>query len=61
MTEPLFVDTTIQVDRVLKEQPPERLAALNALLAEFNFLICSSYSRLEFKRVVIQNLALVLN
>jgi hypothetical protein len=58
---PLFLDTTIQVDRILKEQPPERLAHLTALLAKFNFLVSCSYSRLEFKRVVIQNLALVLN
>jgi hypothetical protein len=61
MARPLFLDTTIQVDRVLKEQPPEQLAALNALLAEFDFFVSCSYSRLEFKRVVIQNLALVLN
>lgn len=61
MTKPLFLDTTIQVDRVLKEQPPKRLASLNTLLADFDFLVSCSYSRLEFKRVVIQNLALVLN
>ncbi len=61
MTKPLFLDTTIQVDRVLKEQPPKRLAPLNALLGEFDFLVCCSYSRLEFKRAVIQNLARVLD
>ena len=31
MAKPLFLDTTIQVDRILKEQPPEKLAPLNAL------------------------------
>jgi hypothetical protein len=61
MTKRLFLDTTIQVDRVLKDQPPERLAPLKALLAEFDCLITCSYSRLEFKRVVIQHLALVLD
>lgn len=61
MARPLFLDTTIQVDRVLKEQPPKDLAPLSALLAEFGFLVSCSYSRLEFKRAVIQNLALVLN
>lgn len=58
---PLFLDTTIQVDRVLKEQPPELLVSLNALLARFNYLVGYSYSRLEFKRAVIQNLALILD
>src|SRR5262249_44816466 len=60
MTKPLFLDTTIQTDRVLKEHPPERLASLSTLLGEFDFLVSCSYARLEFKRVVIQNLALVL-
>jgi hypothetical protein len=61
MTRALFLDTTIQVDRILKEQPPERLAPLEALLSGFDHLVTCSYSRLEFKRVVIQNLALVLD
>ena len=52
-TKPLFLDTTIQVDRVLKEQPPELLVNLNTLLAGFDYLLVCSYSRLEFKRVVI--------
>ncbi|MBM4070491.1 MAG: hypothetical protein FJ271_16275 [Planctomycetes bacterium] len=60
-TKPLFLDTTIQVDRVLKERPAEKLAALSALLAQFDFHVACSYSRLEFKRVVIQNLSLVLD
>jgi hypothetical protein len=58
---PLFLDTTIHVDRVLKEQPPELLTSLEALLSRFNYLVGCSYSRLEFKRVVIQNLALTLD
>src|SRR5260370_234484 len=61
MTKPLFLDTTIQVDRVLKEQPPERLAHLNALLAQFDFFVSCSYSRLEFKRAVIQSLSCLLD
>lgn len=61
MAKPLFLDTTIQVDRVLKELPPEKLLPLNALLAEFDFLVSCSYSRLEFKRAVIQKLSLVLS
>jgi hypothetical protein len=61
MTKPLFLDTTIQVDRVLKEKPPALLAPLQELLAQFDFLVGCSYSRLEFKRVVIQGLSLLLD
>lgn len=60
MTKPLFLDTTIQVDRLLKEKPPALLIPLAALLAQFDFLVACSYSRLEYKRVIIQNLALIL-
>lgn len=61
MTKPLFLDTTIQVDRVVKEKPPALLAPVEALLAQFDLLVACSYSRLEYKRVVIQGLALILN
>jgi hypothetical protein len=57
---PLFVDTTIQVDRVLKQHPPGALAAVTKLFSEFDFLCACSYSRLEFKRVVLQDFALIL-
>ena len=39
MTNPLFLDTTIQIDRVLKEQPPALAAALQSLLAQFDYLV----------------------
>src|SRR5436309_1933235 len=58
--DPLFLDTTIQVDRVLKEEPPAKLAQIEALLAQFGLLLACSFSRLEYKRVVIQNLGLIL-
>jgi len=54
-----FVDTTIQVERVFADA--KRRARLQTLLgAEENVVACS-FSRLEFKRVVIQNLALTLD
>ncbi|HJT76147.1 MAG TPA: hypothetical protein VJ739_03005 [Gemmataceae bacterium] len=61
MTKPLFLDTTIQVDRILKAEPPALLVPLRSLLAQFDYFIACSYSRLEFKRVVIQGLGLILN
>ncbi len=61
MVKPLFLDTTIQVDRVLKEQPPAALARVGALLAQFDFFVTCTYARLEYKRVVIQGLALTLS
>src|SRR5437867_1445229 len=61
MTKPLFLDTSVQVDRVLKEMPPALLVSLNSLLSEFDFLVACSYGRLEYKRVVIQGLSLILD
>jgi hypothetical protein len=56
----LFLDTSIQVDRIVAENDPARRTPIERLLAEFDFHLTCSYSRLEFKRVVIQNLALTL-
>jgi hypothetical protein len=56
----LFLDTSIQVDRILAENDPARRIPLETLLAGFDFLVTSSYSRLEFKRVILQNLGLTL-
>jgi hypothetical protein len=56
----LFLDTSIQVDRFVAENDPARREPLEALLASFNYLFACTYSRLEFKRVVIQNLGLTL-
>ena len=44
-TKPLFLDTTIQVDRVIKEQPPGLLAAFNSLLAGHFSLIPTTFRR----------------
>jgi hypothetical protein len=57
----LFLDTTIQVDRIIAEDVPDKRAAIEKLLVGFNYHAACSYSRLEFKRVVIQNLALTLH
>jgi hypothetical protein len=57
---PLFLDTTIQVDRIVAEDVPDKRGSIDALLAQFDIHLACSYSRLEFKRVVIQNLALAL-
>jgi hypothetical protein len=56
----LFLDTTILVDRVIAENDPAKITRINALLAGFEYLLACTYSRLEFKRVIIQNLGLIL-
>jgi hypothetical protein len=58
-TTPLFLDTTIQVDRILRKAEPDKLRQIEELLGD-RFLLACSYSRLEYKRVVLQNLALCL-
>jgi hypothetical protein len=58
---PLFLDTTLQVDRVIELSRSERRAKIDLLLSRFGFRLTSRYSKLEFKRVVIQNLGLVLD
>ena len=57
---PLFLDTTIQIDRLIKSHVPDRMANLDKLLGRYTHLQTCSYSRLEYKRVVLQNLALIL-
>jgi hypothetical protein len=57
----VFVDTTIQVERSVGTENPARAAATAELLSAYGFLVSCGFSRLEFKRVVIQNLALLLD
>jgi len=57
---PLFLDTTLQVDRCLSAHDSARSDAVAKLLGDYNFLVSCVYSRLEFKRVVLQNIALIL-
>ena len=57
---PIFLDTSILVDRIIAKHDPARLGPIDSLLAGFDYLLACSYSRLEFNRVVIQNLALTL-
>jgi hypothetical protein len=57
---PLFLDTTIQVDRLLEEFDPENKKALEEFLKPYGYLMTSSFSRLEYKRLVLQNLNLCL-
>ncbi|OAI47170.1 hypothetical protein AYO44_09970 [Planctomycetaceae bacterium SCGC AG-212-F19] len=58
---PLFLDTSIQVDRIVAQDWPDKRVPIKNLLDKFDYLATCSYSRLEFKRVVIQNLALTLH
>jgi hypothetical protein len=58
--EPLFLDTTIQVERSVGTEHPEMAPAIDELLAGYGFFLSCGFSRLEFKRVVIQNLWLIL-
>lgn len=55
---PLFLDTTIQVDRVWQEIDPEAIDRLENWLAEYDLTLACAFSRLEYKRVVLQRLAL---
>jgi hypothetical protein len=48
------------VDCLIQEVDDKRIEAIEKLLASHDFLMACSYSRLEYKRVVIQNLALCL-
>lgn len=58
--ETLFVDTSIQIDRIIAENDPAKREPVENLIAAFGYLLACTYSRLEFKRVVLQNLALSL-
>ncbi len=57
---PLFLDTTIQVDRLLEERNPQKRQAIEEIISHHDSCITASFSRLEYKRVVLQNLALCL-
>ena len=48
------------MDRLIQEDDNKRIEAIEKLLSSHDFLVACSYSRLEYKRVVIQNLALSL-
>ena len=56
----LFLDTTVQVDRLIEDRNAERKSWIDKMLLEHDFVATCSYSRLEYKRVVLQNLALCL-
>lgn len=56
----IFLDTTIQVDRIIQEHDEGKRAAIEALLAQYDFKAACTYSLVEFKRVVLQNLSLCL-
>jgi len=57
---PLFLDTTIQVERAVGTDA-RRAETIRGLLAEFAQFITCGFARLEFKRVVIQDLTCLLN
>src|SRR5260370_503208 len=58
-TRPIFQDTTILVDRVILKHDRARADAIATVL-KGRFPFACRYSRLEFKRVVIRNLSLIL-
>ncbi len=60
MTNTIFVDTTIQVDRIIKGHDAAKRAAIESLLGEYDFKAACTYSLVEYKRVVLQNLSLCL-
>lgn len=55
-----FVDTTILVERITNEHDAAMQAAIDSAVGDGASIACS-YSRLEFKQLVIQNIALALN
>lgn len=57
---PLFLDTTIQVDRVFKGMDPATQSRIDELLSQFDLTFVCTFSQLEFKRVVLQSLSLAL-
>jgi hypothetical protein len=60
LTDAIFVDTTIQVDRIIQEFNPDKKAAIEALLGKYDLKAACTFSMVEFKRVVLQNLSLCL-
>jgi hypothetical protein len=57
---PLFLDTTVMVESAVGTDK-RRNEIIDELKAEFPQLLACEFSRLEFKRVVIQNLTCLLN
>ncbi len=60
MANPLFQDTSILVDRVLCKHNAVRIGAIEAMLRQYDFKMACGYSRLEYKRVLLQNFSLLL-
>ncbi len=58
--EPLFLDTTIQVARIFKGIDASEMERFDSLLSQHAPLSVCTFSQLEYKRVVLQNLALTL-
>jgi hypothetical protein len=56
----LFLDTTIQVHRVVDEHDDEIMRSVADALRQAKPHIVCAYSRMEYKRVVLQNYALAL-
>src|SRR5687767_5545759 len=56
----VFLDTTIQVERAIGTDT-RRAKVISDLMDEFRNRFACQFSRLEFKRVVVQGLSLVLN
>lgn len=54
-----FLDTTIHVDRVLRRNEPEYLNVVEAICAQYHTCVTSSFSKLEFKNVVLMDLQCV--
>jgi hypothetical protein len=57
---PVFADTSVLVERVIGTDPSRREVIASVLTSDDYRLACA-YSRLEYKRVVIQNLSLTLD
>lgn len=57
---PLFLDTTIIVDQVIGTNP-HRTNSIQSLISSDDYKLACAYSRLEYKRVVIQNFSLTLD
>jgi hypothetical protein len=57
----VFLDTSVQVDRAFEGGLADNKASIDALIMQYDITASCRYSKLEFKRVVIQNLALILN
>jgi hypothetical protein len=54
-----FVDTTIHVDRVLRKQDTQYIKGVDQICAGYDARITSTFSKLEFKNVVLMDLQCV--